>query len=314
MRAVFLSWAAPAILLAGAGTLFADSRVERTLKLDPGGTFRLDTDAGSVTVRGKSGNGAHVLFESSRDDLEDRLRIQFDEGTGSASVTAKNRHSSWFDNGRNRVQVTVEVPFDTAVDVRTSGGSITLSGTKRPAKLRSSGGSLHVEDLGAGLDGDTSGGGVHVHDVTGDARVRSSGGSIEAARIHGSLDADTSGGSVRVEAVTGDIKARSSGGPIHIRAASGKVDAETSGGGADVAFAPGNGKGGRIESSGGGITVSLDPSVGLEIDAHAERIDSDLPITTTRGFSRESLHGTLNGGGASLRLETSGGSVHITHL
>ena len=315
MRAVLVSLAAPAILLAGAGALFADSRVERTLKLDPGGTFRLDTDAGSVAVRGKSGDGAHVLFESQRDDLEDRLHFQFDEGAGSVSVSAKNRrHSSWFESGRTRVHVTVEVPFDTAVDVRTSGGSITLSGTKRPARLRSSGGSLTIEDLAAGLDGDTSGGSVHVHDVAGDARVRTSGGSIEAARIHGSLDADTSGGSVRVETVTGDIKAHSSGGPIHIRAASGRVDAETSGGGADVSFAPGNGKGGRIESSGGGITVSLDPSVGLEIDAHADRIDSDLPITTTRGFSRESLHGTLNGGGASLRLETSGGSVHIRPL
>src|SRR6476646_204006 len=111
MRAV--RWAAPAILIAAAGTLFADSRVERTLKLDPGGTFRLDADAGSVTVRGKSGSGAHVLFESSRDDLEDRLRFQFDEGAGSASVTAKNRRHSWFENGRTRVHVMVEVPFDT---------------------------------------------------------------------------------------------------------------------------------------------------------------------------------------------------------
>jgi DUF4097 and DUF4098 domain-containing protein YvlB len=270
---------------------------------------------GSVVVRGKSESGAHVLFESQGDDLQDRLHFQFDEGTGSASVTAKSRrHDSWFGGRRDRVHVTVEVPFDTAVDVRTSGGSITLSGTKRPARLRSSGGSLTVEDLAAGLDGDTSGGGVRIRDVAGDARVRTSGGSIEAERIRGSLDADTSGGSVRVETVSGDVKAHSSGGPIHIRDASGRVDAETSGGGAEVAFARGNGKGGRIESSGGGITVLLDPTVGLDIDAHADRIDSDLPITTTRGFSRESLRGTLNGGGPSLRIETSGGSVHIRPL
>jgi DUF4097 and DUF4098 domain-containing protein YvlB len=315
MRALLVSLAVPALVLAGAGAVFADSRMERTLKLDPGGTFRLDTDMGSVVVHGKSGSGAHVLFESAGDDLESRLRFQFDEGTGSASVTAKNRHQdSWFGSRRDRVHVTVEVPFDTAVDVRTSGGSITLSGTKRPARIRSSGGSLTVDDLAAGLDGDTSGGSVHVRDIVGDAHVRTSGGSIEAERIRGSLDADTSGGSVRVETVSGDVKAHSSGGPIHIREASGRVDAETSGGGAEVAFARGNGKGGRIESSGGGITVLIDPTVGLDIDAHADRIDSDLPITTTRGFSRESLRGTLNGGGASLRIETSGGSVHIRPL
>jgi len=314
MRARFVSSAAPAVLLI-AGALFADSRVERTLKLEPGGTFRLDTDVGSVTVRGKAGPGAHVLFVSRRDDFEERFRLQFDEGAGAATVTARQRrHSVWFENERTRVDVTVEVPFETAVDVRTSGGAIALSATRRPAHLRSSGGSLTVEDLDAALDGDTSGGAVRIHRVAGNARVRTSGGSIEAARIQGWLDADTSGGSVRAETVAGDVKAHSSGGPIHLRDVAGRVDAETSGGGADVAFSHGNGKGGRIESSGGGITVSLDPSVGLEIDARAERIHSDLPLATTGGFSRESLHGKLNGGGPSLRLETNGGSVHIRAL
>lgn len=314
MRGRLVSWTAPAMLLA-AGALLADSRVERTLKLEPGGTLRLDTDVGSVTVRGRSGPGAHVVLSSRRDDLEERFRLQFDEGAGSVTVTARQRRrSTWFENDRTRVEVTVEVPFETAVDVRTSGGSIALSATKRPARLRSSGGSLTVEDLDAGLDGDTSGGAVRVRGVAGDARVRTSGGSIEAIRIRGSLDADTSGGSVRAESVAGDLKAHSSGGPIRLRDVAGRVDVETSGGGAEVAFARGNGKGGRIESSGGGITVSLDPSVRLDIDAHADRIDSELPLTTTRGFSRESLHGALNGGGPSLRIETSGGSVHIRPL
>lgn len=314
MRARLVSCAVPAVLLA-AGALFADSRVERTLELAPGGTFRLDTDAGSVTIRGKAQPGAHVLFTSRRDDLEERFRLQFDQGPGTATVTARQRrHSVWFENGRTRVDVTVEVPFETAVDVRTSGGAIALYATKRAARLRSSGGSLTVEDLDAALDGDTSGGTVRIRDVSGNARVRTSGGSIEADRIHGSLDADTSGGSVRAETVAGDVKAHSSGGPIHLREVAGRVDAETSGGGADVAFSRGNGKGGRIESSGGGITVSIDPSVGLEIDARADRIHSDLPLTTTRGFARESLRGTLNGGGPSLRLETNGGSVRIRAL
>jgi DUF4097 and DUF4098 domain-containing protein YvlB len=144
--------------------------------------------------------------------------------------------------------------------------------------------------------------------------VRTSGGSIEASRIEGSLDASTSGGSVRIDGVKGDLKAHSSGGPIHVLDAEGRVDADTSGGGVDVSFAKGNGKGGRIESSGGGITVSLDPTVHLEIDAHAEGIHSDLPLAMQGDISRESLHGTLNGGGPSLRLDTSGGSIHIRSL
>jgi DUF4097 and DUF4098 domain-containing protein YvlB len=299
------------LILAAASTVSADSRVERTMKLEPGGTFRLDSDVGAVVVRGKAAPGAHVLFESSRTDLEDRLEFRFDEKAGEASVTAKSRHHGWFDGFHGRVTVTVEVPFETSVDIHTAGGSIDLAGLKRPARLRTSGGSLRIADLSADLDGDTSGGSVHVRNVAGNARVGTSGGSIEAERIQGSLDAATSGGSVRVENVSGDLKAHSSGGPIRILEASGRVDADTSGGGVEVAFAKGNGKGGRIESSGGGITVSLDPSVHLEIDAHAEHVDSELPLTVSGRFSRESLHGTLNGGGPSLRIETSGGSIRI---
>lgn len=304
----------PVLLLAAASTVSADSRVERTLKLEPGGRFRLDSDVGAVIVRGRAGSGAHVLFESSRRDLQEELNFQFDERPGEAVVTAKSRRHHWFEGFHGRVEVTVEVPFETAVDIHTAGGSIRLNALKRPAKLRTSGGSLTIEDLSADLDGDTSGGSVHVRDVTGNARVRTSGGSIEAARIRGSLDADTSGGSVRIENVSGDVRAHSSGGPIHVLEAAGRVDAETSGGGVDVAFAKGNGRGGRIESSGGGITVSLDPSVRLDIEAHGDHVDSDLPLTVSGRVSRESLHGTLNGGGPSLRLDTSGGSVRIRGL
>jgi len=68
-----------------------------------------------------------------------------------------------------------------------------------------------------------------------------------------------------------------------------------------------------VTLSGGGITVSVDPSARLSIDAEGESVDTDLPLEI-RGSSRGSLHGRLNGGGAPLRLETSGGSVRIRAL
>jgi DUF4097 and DUF4098 domain-containing protein YvlB len=299
-------------VLAVVSTVSAETRVERTLKLEPGGRFRLDSDVGAIVLRGKSGAGAHVVFDSSR-DLSDELDIRFDEKPGEAVVTAKNRHHRWFEGFRGRVEITVEVPQETTVDLHTAGGSIRVSDVTRAVKLRTSGGSLTAEHVSGGLDGDTSGGSVHVRDIAGNARVRTSGGSIDAARIRGPLDADTSGGSVRIDDVSGDLKAHSSGGPIRVTNADGRVDADTSGGGVEVTFAKGNGHGGRIESSGGGVTVTLDPSVRLDIDAHGERVESDIPIET-RTFSRESLRGTLNGGGPELRLETSGGSVHIRSL
>ncbi|HWC65940.1 MAG TPA: DUF4097 family beta strand repeat-containing protein, partial [Thermoanaerobaculia bacterium] len=216
-------WLVPGLFLAVASTVCAENRVERTLKLEPGGRFRLDSDVGAVVLRGKTGPGAHVVFDSSR-DLSDELDIRFDEKPGEAVVTAKNRHHRWFEGFRGRVEITVEVPEETTVDLHTAGGSIRVSDLKRAAKLRTSGGSLTAEHVSGDLDGDTSGGSVHVRDIAGNARVRTSGGSIDAARIRGPLDADTSGGSVRIDDVSGDLKAHSSGGPIRVTGAAGRVD------------------------------------------------------------------------------------------
>ena len=161
---------------------------------------------------------------------------------------------------------------------------------------------------------ETSGGSIHLRDIKGKSRVETSGGGIEAMNLEGSLNAETSGGSIALERVSGDIHAHSSGGGIHIREAGGRVDADTSGGSIEASFSRGNARGGTLESSGGGITVSVDPSVSLAIDAHGNSVSSDLPLTVQGEFSRGSLRGTLGRGGENLRLRTSGGSVKIQAL
>jgi DUF4097 and DUF4098 domain-containing protein YvlB len=137
------------------------------------------------------------------------------------------------------------------------------------------------------------------------------GGGIEGTEIDGPIKAETSGGSVRLDRVTGDIRAHSSGGGIHIHEAGGRVDADTSGGGIEATFARGNAHGGTLETSGGGIQVSLDPSVGLHIDASGNSVKADLPITVHGEMSRGKLQGNLGAGGELLRLHTSGGGVRI---
>ena len=65
--------------------------------------------------------------------------------------------------------------------------------------------------------------------------------------------------------------------------------------------------------SGGGITVSLDPSAALEIDAASSggSVTVDLPLTVQGKLSRNAVRGTLGGGGELLKLRTSGGGIRI---
>jgi DUF4097 and DUF4098 domain-containing protein YvlB len=312
-RAIPAVLAVAAAVLIASTALAAESRLEKNLKLEPGGTFTLKTDVGAVRIKGTGQSGARVVVTSKRDDLDDILRFEWNEGAGSASVTAKKKHRfSLFEN--IRVTFEVEVPAKTRVDVDTSGGSIVLRSLEGEAKLETSGGGIDVEDHTSDVVAHTSGGSISLAHIRGKAKIDTSGGGIHAREISGTLDAETSGGSIDVDDVKGDIHAHTSGGGIEIREAGGRVDADTSGGSVETRFAKGNARGGTIESSGGGVSVAVDPNVGLSIDASGSSVHADIPVTVHGDISRHHLQGKLNSGGETLRVRTSGGSVRIKSL
>ena len=68
----------------------------------------------------------------------------------------------------------------------------------------------------------------------------------------------------------------------------------------------------RLETSGGSITVLTPSNAALTIDAEtsAGHVQSDLPISRSNS-DKDSLRGTLNGGGTNLVLRSSAGSIEI---
>jgi len=144
----------------------ARSHIEKTLKLEPNGRFALESDVGSVTLTGKSSSGAHVVIDADREDFESRYTINFEENAGSVSVTVRRKDRfSWNEHGS--VHFEIEVPSQTQTDVRTGGGSVTLSNLRGESELKTSGGSIDVSGLNGKLDARTSGGSIHLREVTG---------------------------------------------------------------------------------------------------------------------------------------------------
>ena len=290
----------------------ADHQIEKTLRLDPGGRFILDSDAGSMTITGTTESGAKIIITSNHDDLERLFNFNFEDGPGTARVTArKTFHDHWLKN--LSLHYEVRVPASTQLELKTGGGSIKVYGIKGDSDLKTSGGSVEVSDLAGRLKAETSGGNITLREVTGDARVGTSGGSIEVTSLSGSLHGNTSGGPIHISRVDGDIDAETSGGSIHIADAGGRVIAKTSGGSVEVSFDRGNAKGGELETSGGSVRAAIDPKVNLNLDASASGggVRSDLPITVVGTVSTSRLHGSLGSGGAELRMHTSGGSIQI---
>lgn len=293
----------------------AGTRIEKDLKLAPGGEFRIETDLGSVTVTGSPDAGAHIVVTSRRKDLDDLLTFRWEEGTGSATVIAKKKHPlNWFSDHGDRVEYEIRVPTETRLSIDTSGGAIKISNLKGTARLNTSGGGIKVATLTGDLNAETSGGPIDLRDVTGKIRVETSGGGIEGVNLDGPVHAESSGGSIDLQKVTGDVDAETSGGGIRIADAGGRIQADTSGGSIEASFTKGNSRGGTLETSGGGIEVSLDPEADLSIQASGNSVKTDLPLRVQGEISRGRLTGSLGKGGNTLRLHTSGGSVRIQSI
>lgn len=256
----------------------AESRIEKTLALGPGGEFTLQSDSGSVTVTGSSASGARIVVTSNRDDLQSLYDINFDSSNNVVRVTARKKTFQWFSSVNLHFDVTV--PAQTRVSVKTGGGTVKVSS------------------------------------LQGDQNLETSGGSIVASDVHGNVVARTSGGSITGNSLDGALEAHTSGGSIHIDGLTGRVNAHTSGGSIQATLARGNSQGGELETSGGSIRVGLDPAANLNIDASTSggSVSTDLPVRVQGRISGPSLHGTLGSGGQSLVLRTSGGSIRISSI
>lgn len=258
-------------------------RLEKQFDLAPGDRFELRSEVGAVTLRGIDGRQASIVVTSGREDLAQRFDIRFDQSGGGLRMTVERREGalsrwlSWLRNFNSRAQIAIDLPRATPIDLRTSGGSIDIS------------------SLDASVNASSSGGSVKIADVRGDVTLSSSGGGVTAQNVGGPVSADTSGGSLVIDTVSGGVTASSSGGS------------------ARVSFAAGNAQGGDINSSGGGVAVALDSAARLDVDAVASGgpVRCDLPVTVQGGISRNSLHGKINGGGALLKLRSSGGGITI---
>jgi len=299
---------------------FAESfRLDKKFDLATGDRFVLVSEVGRVELKGVAGRQASIVVTSDRADLAARYDFRFDQGAGRLKMVAERKEKgllSWFLKGGQNgdVRITVEVPRGTPVELESAGGGIDLSALDATVKASSSGGGVKVADIKGDVALSSSGGGVEARLVHGALRVESSGGNVRAESIEGGVYADSSGGSVTLENVSGDIQASCSGGGISINGAGGRVKAGSSGGPVRVSFAGGNSKGGDVDSSGGGVATTLDRGAGIELDAASTGgpVDCDLPVTMEGHVSRDKLHGKLNGGGALLRLRSSGGGITIT--
>jgi DUF4097 and DUF4098 domain-containing protein YvlB len=314
-----------ALLAAAPVFATADDVIKKGFNVADGGTLRLDADFGDVTiVSGGTGVAVEIIRDADGREGEERLRehkIEFtQQGNDVIISTPNDRHDEkwfrWFDWSDFEVKWNIRVPKNYNLHVRTSGGSIELDNVGGAVDASTSGGSIKTGRLGGIATLRTSGGSITIDGAAARVDARTSGGSIRIGDTDGPCDVRTSGGSITLARVRGSVVARTSGGGISIEEATGSVDASTSGGSIKAKLSGQLLADSKLSTSGGGITVSIAPNVAADLDARASGggVSSDVPITVQGTMDDDELRGKINGGGPKLTLRTSGGGIRVKTL
>jgi hypothetical protein len=300
--------------------------IQKTFSVQPGGKLVMDVEPGSIEVK-TTGDSRIVVdvfrkvergSESRAEEILRQHEVNFEQQGNDLTIRAKFPHENFRFWRRSGLQVryVVSIPREFNVDLKTSGGGISVDDLKGEVRVKTSGGGLKFGKIEGPIVGNTSGGSVSLAGCNGKVEVRTSGGGINIGSGTGELLAETSGGGIEIADFAGDAFVRTSGGGIRINRIEGAIDASTSGGPIVAALGAQPKKDCRLHTSGGGITVELDESLSLNINAEASGggVSTDLPLTVQGELQKGSLRGTLNGGGQALILQTSGGSIRLRKL
>ncbi len=275
-------------------------------------------------------NGHRNSF--SKEEIQKKITEDYDFSVTASGnkLTAIAKPKKSFRNWNNQLSISysIYVPVSCATQLNTSGGGISISNLNGEQHFYTSGGGLEVKSLSGKIVGRTSGGGITVSDskddidletsgggieashCSGQIRLNTSGGSLDLKDLNGNIRATTSGGSIDAEKITGEFNTNTSGGNISLTAISGTLEASTSGGNIDVQVTE-TGKYVRLRNSGGSVHLEVPKGKGLDLDIHGDRIKTEGLNNFSGSLEKQSITGTVNGGGTPVDINAGSGGVTL---
>jgi len=274
-----------AVLILGAGVLFADEQGSFEKTLTVSGPVDLDvvTDSGGITVLpGPAGSvRVHAILKAQHG--------WFDFNDAEAHIRELERNPPVEQTG-NRVRVGYVHGRDLLRGVSMRIEIYTPAATQLRARADSGG--IHAEGIHGPVDCHTDSGGIEVRDISAEVRASADSGGIRLGRIGGSVTARVDSGGIDAIDIAGGIDAEADSGSIRL--------AQTKP--ASI----------RAKADSGGITVRLAPGAGYDVNAAAESGSISVPEMTVRSeFSRHHVDGKVRGGGPLVNLRVDSGGIKI---
>ncbi len=292
-----------AMVILAAGTAFGlGGREAGDFSYDGVRSLSIEAETFDVQVIAVPGRSATLRVERNPSD-----HTVYHERTSDGVRVWVERRFSLFSVGRNGLMV-VTVPRDSTVDIHTSTGGVSVSGSQHRVSIRTSTGTVDAAGISGELSVSTSTGNVSVRETDGTLDVRTSTGRIRIEDSRGTVTSRSSTGQQSLVGVDGSIDATSSTGRIALDHVSGVMRVRTSTGsqtGTAVVLTGDS----SFEASTGRVTIELaQPLSAFAFDLRSTT--GTLEVAGERSQQRLFLAGT----GIRITGTTSTGSQRYTSV
>ena len=261
----------------------------------------LDVDlrtGGSIEIRGWDKDLADIqirFIECDPDDFE----FEFTPKRSGLMVRSESkRHIRNID-----IQVSVMIPSEFSLYLKTIGGEISIQDIKGKIEGRTAGGALTLDNLKGEIYLATGGGPIILIDSQIDGRVTTGGGSVLVENVEGDIEATSGGGNVVYKNVKTPFRTYPAD-QVYIRNAGGALKVEEAPAGADVQTGGGNI---RILSASEFVKATTGGG-DITIDA----VDGWVKATTGAGDIRVTMVGDPEDGKRHITLVTGTGGIYVT--
>jgi len=203
--------------------------------------------------------------------------------------------------GGESIDVSVDyklwIPEKASIKANNVSGDITAEAIGGAAALKAVSGDIQLTKAAGGADCNSVSGNVTVANVTGSAFLKSVSGDVKATSVKGSVEAESVSGDVELVEI-------SEASTVRVKALSG-----------EVLYRGGISKQGNysFKSHSGSVVLYIpaDSAFDLEAETFSGGIESDFEIKVMGKVSPKELSGSVNGGGAVLKVSAFSGDVKL---
>jgi len=297
-------------------------------------TVAFDVDRATVTVIGEARDTAAVELTGvvyGGDDemakaMEEQIALSLEPDGTTLRVAVTMPHNDQMSR-RPHLQLTARVPARLAVELRSGGGELDVSGVAA-VHLPKALGRVRLSSIKGPVTGELERGSVEIEDV-GSATIKLRRCEARLTKIAGALDIEARGGELRargiggaatldaenvdgeLEDIGGPVKVSGSGGQVRVHAARGPIEADTRR--TTLLLSPGAAVPITASTENDMIELTLPPG-GITLDATATQGDLRVPeglLAIEHKDDAASVRGAIRGGGPKVSLRVTHGDIVV---